>query len=138
MGVQNEPFLPANQWQAQISYQYANANDFYVGDQRNDCGGRPSAFLRTRTVNLINLDVVYGMSNRLSLDLTVPFVVGLGRRRAEPGGRRRSYKFQAAGLGDISLQAEYWLSDPAMPSRVTGSVGLGFKAPTGSDNVRGR
>jgi len=45
--------------------------------------------------------------------------------------------FEASGLGDISLQAEYWLSDPAMPSRITGSVGLGLHAPTGSDNVQG-
>ena len=37
----------------------------------------------------------------------------------------------------MSLQAEYWLSNPATPSRVTGSVGLGFKAPTGSDDVQG-
>ncbi len=36
----------------------------------------------------------------------------------------------------MSLQAEYWLSNPAIPSRVTGSVGMGIKAPTGADDVQ--
>ena len=92
-----------------------------------------------RTVNLINLDVLYGLSNRLSLDLTVPFAVG----SAVVAGRTISgvdipqlFQFDASGLGDMSLQAEYWLSNPAIPSRVTGSVGMGIKAPTGADDVR--
>ncbi len=133
--MQNEPFLPANQWQAQVSYQYADANDFYVGDQRDDS----AAFLGVpphRTVNLINLDVLYGLSNRLSVDLTVPFSVGSAVVMMEsPNGPRLGH-FAASGLGDVSLQAEYWLSNPAIPSRVTGSVGLGVKAPTGADDVQ--
>ena len=112
MGVQNQPFLAANQWQAQVSYQYADANDFYVGDQRNDAAA-PSGFPPHRKVNLINVDVIYGLSNRLSMDLTVPFGIGSGAVDARSGCvAHRSYEFDAAGLGDVSLQAEYWLSDP--------------------------
>ncbi len=40
-------------------------------------------------------------------------------------------------MGDISLQAEYWLSDPASSSPITGSVNLGIKAPTGADALQG-
>lgn len=121
MGVQNEPFLPAKQWQAQISYQYGDANDFFVGDQRNDAAAGPAGIPPHRVVSLLNLDVLYGVTNRFSLDLTVPFAVG----SAVVG----SSEFKASGLGDVSLQAEYWLSNPAMPSRVTGSVGLGLESP---------
>jgi len=136
LGVQNEPFLPINQWQAQVSYQYANANDFYLGDQRSDAAA-PSGFPPHRTVNLINLDVIYGLSNRLSMDLTIPFGVGSGQVMQGPAASRTLHQFEASGLGDMSLQAEYWLSDPAIPSRVSGSVGFGIKAPTGSDHVEG-
>lgn len=136
MGVQNEPFLPGQQWQAQVSYQRADANDFYLGDQRNDAAA-PNGVPPVRTVNLINVDVLYGLSNRVSLDLTVPFAVGSAAVMQGPAESRTLHQFQASGLGDVSLQAEYWLSNPAMPSRVTGSVGLGIKAPTGSDNVQG-
>jgi hypothetical protein len=40
-------------------------------------------------------------------------------------------------LGDVGLQAEYWLNDPTRPSLVSGSIGLGFVAPTGRDGVTG-
>ena len=91
-----------------------------------------------RTVNLINLDVIYGLSNRLSLDLTVPFAVGSAAVAVPSSSGSTSpqlFQFDASGLGDMSLQAEYWLSNPAISSRITGSVGLGIKAPTGADDV---
>ena len=137
MGVQNEPFLPARQWQAQISYQYGSANDFYVGTQRDDSLAKPFGVPPQRTVHLINLDVLYGISNRLSLDVTVPFAIGSAAVELGTEESHGQYKFKASGLGDLTLQAEYWLSDPAIPSRVTGSIGLGFLAPTGNDNVQG-
>ncbi len=136
MGVQNEPFLPATQWQAQISYQYGSANDFYVGTQRDDSLARPAGIPPHRTVHLINLDLLYGISNRLSLDLTVPFVIGAAAVDLGTPESHALYKFKASGLGDVAFQAEYWLSDPAIPSRITGSVGIGFLAPTGNDNVQ--
>jgi hypothetical protein len=136
LGVQNEPFLPAKQWQTQVSYQYADANDFYVGDQRNDAAA-PSGVPPVRTVSLMNLDVIYALSNRLSLDLTIPFAVGSAEVMQGPANSRTVHHFSASGLGDVSLQAEYWLSNPEKPSRSSGSVGLGIKAPTGSDDVEG-
>jgi hypothetical protein len=119
-----------------VSYQRADANDFYVGDQRNDAAARFETPPR-RTVNLINLDVLYGITDRLNLDLTLPFAIGSAVVEQGTPESHRPYQFSASGLGDVALQAEYWLSNPAIPSRVTGSVGLGFKAPTGRDDVEG-
>ncbi len=133
MGLQNQPYLAAKQWQAQISYQYANTDQFYVGDQRNDAAG-PFGQAPVRKVNLFNLDVLYAISNRLSLDLTVPFSTGSG---GNVQADLQFHEYHAGGLGDISLQAEYWLSDPTKASRVQGSVDLGIKAPTGSYTVTG-
>ncbi len=137
MGLQNQPFLAARQWQAQISYQYGNSTLWYVGDQRNDQATRFPGLVPNREVNLINLDLMYGLTNRLSLDLTVPFSSGGGTVEMGTPASHRPYQFSAGGLGDISLTGEYWLTDPGIPSLVTGSVGLGFRAPTGSDNVQG-
>jgi hypothetical protein len=77
------------------------------------------------------------VSNRLSLDLTLPFSVGSAAVVQGTAESHRAYHYDAEGLGDVSLQAEYWLSNPATSSRVTGSVGLGLKAPTGADDVKG-
>ena len=134
MGLHNQPFLMAKHWQAQISYQYANATQFYVGDQRNDAAG-PGGQAPHRKVSIFDLGILYGLSNRVSVDLTVPFLSGsVGFVQ----GDHQFKQWNAGGLGDISLQGEYWLSDPTKPSRISASVGLGIKAPTGSDTVEGQ
>jgi len=120
----------------QVAYQYGNATQFYVRDVRNDAAG-PFGRAPTRKVNLINLDVRYGLTDRWSLALTVPFSSGSGALEMGTVANHSSHSFKATGLGDISLQGEYWLTDPARASRVTGSVGLGVHAPTGSDHVQG-
>ena len=134
MGLQNQPFLAAKQWQAQISYQYGHADQFFVGDQRNDTAG-PGGQAPVRKVNIFDLDVLYGVSNRVSLDLTVPFLSGWG---GFVQADQQFHEQHAGGVGDVSLQGELWLSDPTKVSRVSGSVGLGIKAPTGSDTVSGK
>lgn len=135
MGLLNQPFLLAKQWQAQLSYQYANTDQFFVGDERNDAAG-PGGKAPKRKVNIIDLDLYYGITNRLSVDLTVPFLWGSGGFY-DPAGSGKFFDFHAGGLGDMALQAEYWLNDPTMPSRIQGSVDMGIKFPTGSDAVTG-
>jgi hypothetical protein len=149
LGLQNQPFLPAKHWQAQVSFQYANTNDWYFGDQRvqNPPSGSipaPSTPLGslygtppTRKVTIFDLDVLYGVTNRLALDLTVPFLTGSLDVVYGTAASHQNYHFGAGGIGDVSLQAEYWLNDTAKPSPVSGSVSLGIKAPTGPDTVTG-
>jgi hypothetical protein len=85
-------------------------------------------------VNLINLDIFYGVTDRLSLNLTLPFSIGSSTIKLQ-GAPHANYS-SASGIADVTFQAEYWLSNPATQSRVTGSVGFGFKAPTGNDQVQ--
>jgi hypothetical protein len=135
LGLQNQPFLPAGRWQAQVSYQYGQAHNWYIVDQRDDSkapGGQPPV----RTLNIWALDVLYGVSNRVTLDLTVPFLSGSGGFY-DPNFSGEFFGFSEGGVGDIALQAEYWLTDPAIPSRISGSVSVGIKAPTGADARQG-
>ena len=67
----------AKHWQAQVSYQYGNATQFFVGDQRNDAAG-PGGQAPHRKVSIFDVGILYGVSNRVSLDLTVPFLSGHG------------------------------------------------------------
>ena len=134
MGLQNQPYLQAHTWQAQLSYQYGDANQLYIGDQRNDAAG-PFGVPPDRKVQILDLDVLYGITNRWSADLSVPFVFSSGGTEQ---GTAQSHQFvsqSSSGVGDIAFEAEYWISNPAKPGRVNGSVGLGFVAPTGSDSV---
>jgi len=90
-----------------------------------------------RKVNIYDLDVFYGVTNRLSLDLTVPFLQGSVDVVFGTPDSHQPYTWKAGGLGDVSLQVEYWLNDTTKPSPVQGSVDVGIKAPTGSDTVTG-
>lgn len=136
MGLQNQPYLAAKQWQAQVSYQYADTDQFYVGDRRNDAAG-PLGQAPHRHVSLFNFDVLHGITNRVSLNLTIPFATGYGQYLQGTPASPQLYRQEATGLGDISIQAEYWLADPAKPRRVNGSVDLGIKAPTGDYKATG-
>lgn len=136
MGLQNQPHLPAHFWQAQLSYQYGNTNEFYIGDQRNDAAG-PFGVPPRRTMSIIDLDVLYGFTNRVSLDLTVPFVWTSGGVEQGTASSHRFVKQKSSGVGDIALGVDYWLSNPQKPSKLSGSVSVGIKAPTGSDSVTG-
>jgi hypothetical protein len=136
LGVRNQPFLAQKTWQAQFSYQYGYSYQLFVGDQRNDAAG-PFGQPPQRRVNLFNLDLAYGVTNRLGVGLTLPFMSGGGAVQMGTPESHQAYDFHAGGIGDVSVGGEYWLSDPAVPSRVQGSVGLGIQAPTGSDAVTG-
>lgn len=141
MGLQNQPFLAAKQWQAQISFQHADTNDFFIGDQpvEHPQPNGPALYGTPprRRVNIYDLDVLYGVSNRVSLDLTLPFLSGYSAVVQGSLASHQLYEYRAGGLGDVSFQGEYWLSNPLEPTKVSGSVGLGFKAPTGADGLTG-
>lgn len=131
MGLQHQPYLPATQWQLEFSYQYVNTDEFYVGTQRNDAAG-PHGQPPHRVVSLLNVDALYGLTDRFSVDLTIPFLTGTAQYLQGPAASPLPYHFAQSGLGDVSIQAEYWLRDPARSSRFDGSVSLGLKAPTGN------
>jgi hypothetical protein len=142
LGLQNQPYLAAKQWQAQVSFQYGDTNDFFVGDQRveNPQPNGPTALFGTpprRRVAIYDLDVFYGVSNRVSLDVTFPFLSGYSAVVQGTPANHQLYEYRAGGLGDITLQTEYWLNDPTKPSRIQGSVDVGIKMPTGADNITG-
>lgn len=133
MGLQNQPYLQAHSWQAQLSYQYGSSNQLYVGSQRNDADG-PFGVPPQRTMKLVDLDILYGFSNRVAANLTVPFVWSSGGVEQGTAASHQFVKTSTSGLGDIAVEMNYWLSNPEKPSKVTGSVSLGFKAPTGADS----
>ncbi len=88
-------------------------------------------------MNIWDVDVLYGITNRLEMDLTVPFLAGSFVTTYGTLADHQLYHYSAGGIGDVSLQAEYWLNDPTLPSAVAGSLSLGLKAPTGKDDVTG-
>lgn len=132
LGGQRETFLRPHEWQIGIAYRRLFADKWYVGtDVREDKApfGQP-LFL---DINSLDLALTYGITNRTSLTLTLPFSYGTHSRLYQDNVRHR---VEALGLGDVSVTANLWLRDPKGQASGNVALGLGIKVPTGSNNVK--
>lgn len=128
-------YLNAGTWQVGYTYRYVSSNQLIIGRRaRNDLapGGIPS-FVHTQS---LNISVMYGITDQFAVTLNAP----LSRGRLEqtyPDGQR--HENTAAGVGELSLSASYWLRS-AKALQPGGNVGIGFgvKAPTGTNEVMGK
>lgn len=127
-------YLPAGTWQVGLAYRRLTSNQVIVGHQvRNDlgAGGQPSIVHS----QLLNVSLVYGVTDRLSLTLNAPVSRGSQTGVHADG---QWHENTSAGLGEISVSANYWLRN-AQSLQPGGNVAIGFgvKAPTGKNDVQG-
>jgi hypothetical protein len=134
LGLQNQVFPDAHHWQVQFSYQYANAHDFFVGRQRNDAAG-PFGVPPRRKVLTYDLNVLYSITNRFSVDLTVPYFSATGGSLQGTAQSHSYHEVHTAGVGDLALGTDFLLTGATKSRRGWASIGLGVKAPTGSDSA---
>ena len=133
LGGHRQVFLGAGEWEAGAAYRRLTADDWFVGDEiRPELApnGGPIRF----NINTVDVSLAYGVTDRLNLRLTVPLSTGRISRIHDDGLRRES---SASGVGDINLVGSMWLLDPAAHPGGNVSLGLGVKAPTGSNDVAG-
>ena len=74
----------------------------------------------------------YGVTDRFSLSLTLPFSRGTHSRYYADGVR---HEVSAGGLGDVNLIGTAWLFSPADHSEGNIAIGIGLKAPTGKHDA---
>jgi hypothetical protein len=79
------------------------------------------------------VSVSYGLTSQLGLTLTLPFSRGTHSRWYADSTR---HVVSAVGLGDMSLVGTLWLGQPVTHESGNLALGLGVKAPTGSNHVR--
>lgn len=128
LGGQRNSFLQAREWQVGAAFRRLSADEWYVGKKVNEAKapfGQP-LYLE---INSLDLSVAYGVSDRLSLTLTLPFSHGTHSRFYADNTR---HKVRASGLGDVNLVANLWLFEPASHPVGDVAVALGVKAPTGN------
>jgi hypothetical protein len=75
--------------------------------------------------------------DRFNLQLNVPYSASSGGVYQGTPQSNSFYAFRTDGMGDLTVEGEYWLTDPKKPTRVQGSVGLGLKSDTGSTDETG-
>ena len=123
--------LRAHEWEISVAYRRLTADQWFVGTAVREASapfGKP-LFL---DIDSLDVSTTYGVSNRISLTLTLPFSRGTHSRFYADGNR---HKVKALGLGDISLFSNIWLRKPAEHPGGNVAVGVGLKTPSGDNGV---
>ncbi len=135
LGGHRQTVLPAGHFEVSLSYRRLRADDWFIldtltpSDGSRAPGGQPNIF----TIHSVDAAVAYGVSERLSVRLTVPMASGTNSR-IHPDGVR--HETSGSGIGDVNVVGTMWLMDPLTHATGNVAVGLGVKAPTGSHTIR--
>lgn len=131
LGGHRQVLLKGGDLEFSASYRRLTAGDWFIGHRLfpdSAPGGQPNHF----NINTVDLSAEYGVSDRLSLRLTIPLSTGTNSRVHGDGLRHET---SATGIGDVSLLGNFWLLDPLSHAAGNLALGLGIKAPTGSHSV---
>ncbi len=142
--------LPKGEFQLGTSYRYFHSFRHYVGTdeqpQRQTSGGGFDANGNEKgnAVNIyshaIDLNVSYALTDRIQFNVSIPYVnnersqVLTTKKDAVTGQTLEGTRYSvfAKGIGDIRLNASYWLFNPETASTGNLLIGLGVKLNTGS------
>jgi hypothetical protein len=130
LGGEGKAYQPAREWQLTIAYRNLESEDWYVGRKSSPTQapfGVPGLF----KIHTIVGDVAYSVNDRMRVRLSVPVQTASFRRLYAD---RNVHEQSVTGIGDIGVMTETWVFDPRTSERGNVSIGLGVKAPTGSNN----
>lgn len=140
--------LSKGDFQVGMNYRYFHSWRHFVGTEeqphRQTTGGghEKSGKERGNAVNIyshaVDLNLSYGLTNRLQLNLTIPYVNNERSQVLRTTTAVRDtfrYSVFAQGLGDVRLGFNYWVTDPAKAQKGNLMIGAGLKLPTGKHSV---
>ena len=128
LGAEGQAYQPRHEWKVTLAYRRLLSDQWFIGTERNDAlapGGSSPIF----EIHTGIFDLAYGVSDRVTVRMSVPFSRGSLTRTWGDGIEHTQ---RASGFGDISVQGEAWLLEPRKHERGNVAIGLGLKAPTGS------
>lgn len=122
-------YLPAGSWQASLGYRWLESDRHFVGGREQPQRQALGTDVRNHS-HFFDLTGTYGVTKRLSLNLTVPFVHSDRSSFYEHGDGGR-HTTSAGGLADVRLLGSFWIFDPEQHHEGNVAFGVGIKAPTG-------
>jgi hypothetical protein len=137
----------AGQIRLDFSYEYIDLDAPYSGGHRSDGlqharlpdGDIETVHREIETVgHRLGLRTSAGVSDRVTMELYLPFLARSHKHFAFEEGGAAFGKFEFSGIGDMTVSARYSLLAPQNPGRPTVVIGLGVKTPTGSTTKHGK
>jgi hypothetical protein len=120
---------PASGFQGSVSYRWLQSDRHFVGDDEQEHRQEEGSEVVNNS-NFIDLGLTYSFSPRFSATLTVPYSMHERSQvvRSNDTARTILDRFQtsAGGLGDVRLQGNGWILNPAEPRRANLLLGVGL------------
>jgi hypothetical protein len=132
-------YVPKKGWQASFGFRGFRSHRHFVGDVEQNAENTAKGLAErdrsgSEVINhsyLNGFSLTYGVSDRLSINAELPYVVF--RRKSPANATRALQTTNSKGIGDLNMVARYWLGKPNGHASQNLALGLGFKAPTGND-----
>ncbi|MBI4660437.1 MAG: hypothetical protein HY735_16495 [Verrucomicrobia bacterium] len=131
LGAHGESFsyLGKGQWQGSLAYRWLHSDRHFIGGREQPQRQAQGSEV-INDVHTFDLTATYGVTKRLSLSLTLPFVHA-NRSSLYEHDRTNRHSMQAGGLSDVRLVGNFWILSPDKYTNGNFSFGVGVKAPTG-------
>ena len=137
IGVQNQGYPPPGTFAVGFGWRNQYSDKHYVGSEYQENRTTEGSEV-INNMNLADLSMGYQANKRVSLSLTIPFVMATrsqALRNSNTGELVERYQTRSNGIGDIVFVARRWMLDPDTHIGGNFQMGLGFKLPTGEANV---
>jgi hypothetical protein len=140
--------LVKGDFQVGVNYRYFHSWRHFVGTEeqrhRQTTGGGhdKNGKERGNAVNIyshaVDFNLSYGLTNRLQLNLTIPYVNNERSQVLRTTGAVKDtfrYSVFAQGLADVRIGFNYWVTDPLKAHKGNLMIGAGLKLATGKHSV---
>lgn len=122
-------YLDKGEWQGSLAHRWLHSDRHFIGSEEQKHRQKQGSEV-INDVHTFDLTATYGVTKRLSLSLTLPFVSAT-RSSLYEHDRTNRHTMSAGGLSDLRLVGNFWLFSPDIHTNGNVSIGAGFKAPTG-------
>jgi hypothetical protein len=133
VGVPGSSYLPEGGWQGNLGFRFLYSDRHFVGtdeqEQREEEGSQVK-----NTVYTFDLGLTYGLSERNSVSISLPFQIADRSQRINGLEGERNVT-TARGIGDLIVTARRWMVDPSGDPSGNYQLGFGLKFPTGQPNA---
>lgn len=115
-------------WTVSFAYRWQDSFRHFVGDVEQPQRVAQNTQQENK-IHLFDVALSYQLSRRWSLNMSAPFM------DADRINHRTSGVTHAAGLGDMTFGAKFWIWRPPTESHANIQVGFSLKVPTGQPDV---
>jgi len=122
-------YLDKGEWQLSLAHRWFKSDRHFIDDSEQEHRQEEGSEV-INDVHTIDLSATYGVTKRLSLTFTLPFV-SARRSSLYEHDRTNRHTMSAHGLGDVRLLGTLWLFSPEKYTNGNVALGFGVKMPTG-------